>query len=199
MDPRRALVAICGTAGRDDDYLGKFYTRALFSNILDATEHYLELLIARGYDITLISGGAPWAEHIAVKLHQERGYPLQLKIPAVISTEAQHGRGPFVNTDPGSCLNELHALFSDRAGVDSARELYSATEDAMVSIEVFDTFHSRNKVIAESCTHMLAFTWNDSNVPKPSGTLNMWKMCKLPSNQKNHVSLYDLCPKARDE
>jgi DNA helicase-2/ATP-dependent DNA helicase PcrA len=174
-------LAIIGTAGRDKD---KPMTAALWdSMILDAGKR------VRPTD-TLVSGGAAWADHVAVKLFLSgAAKSLVLHLPAKIVD------GKFMGAErnsAGSAANYYHGLFKRITGVDGLREIETAiARGAQVTFEPdapgYGAMYARNKKVAEGSDAVLAYTFGDGDVPTDGGTKNTWDVAK--STDKVHVSL----------
>ena len=174
-------MAIIGTAGRDKD---KPMTAALWdSMILDAGKR------VRPTD-TLVSGGAAWADHVAVALFLAGSAKnLTLHLPAAIVD------GKFTGAErnsAGSAANYYHSLFKRITGVDGLAEIQAAiARGAKVTYEPdaagYGAMYARNKKVADGSDAVLAYTFGDGDVPTDGGTKNTWDVCK--SGDKVHVPL----------
>jgi hypothetical protein len=172
--------AIIGTAGRDKTIP---MSMALWQWMLDKAK----TLIPR--DAHLVSGGAAWADHIAVALFLE-GYSdrLTLHLPAPLSKES----GWFIGSDRGSAVaaNFYHQKFSKIIGRNSLAELleaatWSTCDGTFEDLPGYRGMFVRNAKVAQ-CEAMLAFTFGKGNEPATGGTLDTWNKCQ---GERLHVSL----------
>jgi hypothetical protein len=192
---RPASVGIIGTAGRKDDAprLKKDSFERMYES---ACETIAEWGVGEA-----ISGGAAWADHIAVRafLHGKVG-ALRLHFPAPFSS------GKFQGSKDADIANYYHGKFASVRGVDSLVEIEEAiTKGAKVTVG--NGFHARNLAVGRDCTHLLAFTFgpgiaasSDSVKGDPGyrdaiaaglkdgGTAHCWGNAKGP-DIKRHVDL----------
>ena len=165
-------ISIIGTARGD-------YVPELFDKMITTAKYMLSNL----KDITLISGGAAWADHVAVRLYLE-GFvsKLILHLPCEWSNEAQYyDNGDYDwGTNPGRTSNYYHSKFSQIIGINSLDEIDQAIKKG-AEICIHKGFHERNNYVAK-CNCLIGFTW--SNVS--GGTLDTWNKC---SSQKYHIDL----------
>lgn len=156
-----SYLAIIGTAGRNED--GDKLTK----------EHYDYMYqVAKTHNTNkVVSGGAPWADHIAVRLFLRNCVEkLILYLPFEFTD------GKFTD----EYFNGLHRNFSKKCEIDSLNEIKLAIDKGCKVIYGNKTtdrtkaFHARNTLIAEKCTEMIAFTFNDGDIPKVGGTLDTW-------------------------
>ena len=193
---RAIRVAVVGTAGRGVD--GSKMTSSLFRCMIDAAlgtvTHRFRL---RTQQIVLVSGGAAWADHVAVKLwmeHLDIFQGLRLHLPCSFVRDARSPRaydsgGTDWRTNPGRTMNSLHQRFSARIGSNTMADLLAAEALGAVIDSSVKGFHARNTLIAQS-EYLIAFTWGDSvHIPKDGGTLDTWNKC---SGTKVHVPLKSL-------
>ncbi len=177
--------AIVGTAGRKDD------ANRLSAKHFEAMCECAKLLLRRfnetdyGID-TLVSGGAAWADHVAVRLFLNKEVPkLKLFFPCQFL-------GPDIGFDPaplneyekqkgystGDTANHLHAKFSRKINANSFREIQLAIQQgAMVSV-VKGGFYGRNARIAESDI-LLAMTFGENEWVKDGGIVDKDGKVKL--------------------
>ena len=194
-----ARVAIIGTAGRINDARNRTLSLKLYQAMIEAAARCIEDTF--GLDLrecVLVSGGAAWADHVAVDLFlQKRVRGLTLLLPSNLT--AVPGAFGYVDTgvvdfikNPGGTSNHYHRLFSKKLGRNSLEDLHRA-RDAGAHIDVSTPgFFARNGGIARHCTHMIAFTWSTNGVPSDGGTLKTWKQCKLDPEHKKHIALGSL-------
>jgi hypothetical protein len=201
---KRVYLGIIGTAGRGDD-ADRLTTR----HFRVMTE--MAVRVAESVGATdLVSGGAPWADHVAVAMALNPRFPqvdprhLHLHLPAPFI------RGGFVTTVEGLHLNALHAQFNATTGRDSMGELWEARE-RRARLVVWPGFYARNKIIGSEATVLLAFTFGrgptwrlrehdratsaDRAGLADGGTAHAWNNCN--ALRKIHVAMDDMRPEIR--
>lgn len=180
-EPKGRVIAVIGTAGRDKNI-------QLLPKHWDFMCHTLAEELKPGD--SLVSGGAAWADHVAVwAFGTELVESLTLHLPA-----------PFVNGQfigeygtSGNACNHYHKLFSNVMGFDSRHHLVQALLHKQVSLTTqrdamgYGAMFERNKLVARDCTHMVAFTFGTGDVPADGGTKMTWDMAA--DKQRAHVSL----------
>ena len=177
-------LAIIGTAGRKEDAARLHID--MWKNI------YIQVRqIIRERKIThLISGGAAWADHLAVQLfNQGEVEKLDLYLPARWNTFAYEEGTGYGTQNPGGTSNYYHRKFSERLGIESLEEIQAAIVHG-ASIH-FDKggFFGRNNLVAQNSDSVLALTfgsrdyegaWVDANAAglKDGGTAHTWNQCR---------------------
>ena len=122
-------------------------------------------------DILLVSGGAAWSDHVAVKLHLDHKYPnIHLHLPDLYETHKKRAHA-------------LHQPFSVALNIDTVSEVYKCPHS------LHNGFFARNDVVAESATHMIAFTWN-SSIGSEGGTAYTWKRANRNVMKKHVIIQY---------
>lgn len=174
-------LAIIGTAGRRED--GPKMNRQLFDRMLG----YAAAMVDSCDCNAMISGGAAWADHLAVKLFlMGRAKKLVLHLPARFeTTSAMYIPWTTDFKDSGRIANHYHQQMSQKYG-DSLLEISQAVSHADCEHTVSRNFHDRNKLVAEQADLILAFTWGEGQVPKDGGTRHTWDIAKCA---KRHVPL----------
>jgi len=172
--------AIIGTAGRDKT---KPMTLALWVWMLNKAKS----LIPR--DAHLVSGGAAWADHIAVALLLE-GYTDRLTLHLPAPFDPVHNRFSGPTGSSASAANYYHALFSDTCGFDSRAQIAEAAtwggcDGSFEDLPGYQGMFARNMKVAQ-CEALLAFTFGEGREPADGGTKNTWLQCK---GERMHVSL----------
>lgn len=171
------VVAIIGTAGR-----GEIMTRGQWRFMVrDAKTKVRE-------DDWLVSGGAAWADHVAVRLFT-KGYveKLTLYLPAPL----KDGKFDGDRGTAGSAANYYHRLFTQDSGVHGIEEIVKAGACGahLLAQPVrpgMSAFFVRNALVAKLSTHCIAYTFGTGDEPADGGTLNTWKQIK---GERVHVSL----------
>ncbi|BCB22027.1 hypothetical protein [Bosea sp. ANAM02] len=185
-------LAIIGSAGRRDD--ADRMTPDLYAEMCAEAR-----LMVRDVGATrLISGGAAFADHVAVTLFLEDVVSeLQLHLPAPWQGSAYADRGD------GRTANFYHEAFSRACGLDSLAELSRAAEKGAMTAS-YRGFKERNTRVAASDA-ILAFTfgaggdhrfWPGETLAlraglKPGGTADTWNKAVF-AKFKRHVDLGQL-------
>jgi len=189
-------MGIIGTAGRKDDK--DRMTKELFVKMM---AHAINIIQSANID-TLVSGGAAWADHIAVKLYIAGLVPnLVLYLPAEFKDYAYLGTDRY---SPGRISNYYHRLMTEKLGKDSLIEIQQAI-DMGAQVHVVPGFKNRNSPVAEQSDGLLAFTfgthsgaydsehegWYNSRDGglKDGGTADTWTKSK--ARIKEHKNLWD--------
>jgi hypothetical protein len=147
-------IAIIGTAGRAEDGNLLRGDGASFGEMFLVAKRIIKGITDQPY--TLISGGAAWADHVAVYTfvigHAEG---LILEVPCKLTAD-----GKFVDTgerdfkkNPGGTSNYYHELFSKKIGFSSFNQLKSAIENPRCEVNVGEGFFDRNSSIAAKADH----------------------------------------------
>jgi len=166
--------AIVGTAGRKDD--AQRLSKNHFEAMYECAKLMLQQFNESDYKVnTLVSGGAAWADHVAVKLFLNKEIPkLKLYLPCIYLTEArQYDPTPVVSKEqkkfsPGEIANSYHSKFTRKVGFNSLTEILQAWEQG-AEIHVAKGFYARNALIAKSDI-ILAMTFGDKEWVKDGGT-----------------------------
>lgn len=168
------LIAIIGFSGRNpaDKLMLKSHH---FTYMLETILAYIETeLKLDTIDVTLVSGGSAWCDHLAVRLAIENNFKgLDLYLPCDID----YTTGKFINQREASVLNDLHASFNKVTATNSATDFLTVISAPSTKVTVKKGFLNRNKLIADNCDYLIAFT---SNLPFPTtgGTNDTWNKCK---------------------
>lgn len=175
-------VAVIGTAGRDKSIP---MTKPLWENML------LDVRPRVNPEDTLVSGGAAWADHLAVVMFLEgRVKHLVLHLPAPL----QNGRFAGPQRSAGAAANYYHGLFSQATGIDSLAQLQQAiAKGATVESEPeaagYSAMFTRNAKVARKATAGLAYTFGTGDTPNDGGTKNTWDQIQ---GERVHVPLHPL-------
>jgi len=163
-------LSIIGTAGRKDD--AKHLSKKHFEAMCVVANGLINQCKEINYPITtLVSGGAAWADHVAVTLFLEKKVPhLRLFLPADFiggSFRDNGNKDPFKN--PGGTVNYYHRQFQKNTGINSLTQLQIAAAEGAELINVEKGFHARNALVAKS-DFLLAMTFGNGNQVKDGGT-----------------------------
>lgn len=171
------IVAVIGTAGRGKQLTSKHW-------------EYMQtaLLSTINKEDTLISGGAAWADHLAVWAYLNNYCEgLILHLPAPFEN------GKFVGEykTAGGTANYYHRLMTKELGISTLRDIELAIgKGAKVTsqAEGMDNraMFARNTLVAKDCTHMVAFTFGVDGVVN-GGTKHTWELAK--DKPRRHYSL----------
>lgn len=183
-----ARIALIGTAGRSSAYP---LSRGLWDAMVDDVYAWVDP------GDTLISGGAAWADHLAVRSYLDgRCSELELYLPAPL----QDGRfaGPFKSA--GATANYYHWRFSRIVGEDTLAQVVEAiAKGARVQHEPVGhgagAMFARNRKVAAAAQAVVAYTFGEGDQPADGGTLNTWRM--VAGEDKTHVALGHLLPERR--
>ena len=177
--------AIIGTAGRDKS---KPMTLETWNWMLDTSRQ----IIPQGSH--LVSGGAAWADHIAVQLFLD-GYAdmLTLHLPAPLTNSKQFAGGYGTS---GGAANYYHSMFSRVIGQNTIEQIHDCgyMPNCVGSVQPmangFGAMFARNKLVVSELNpdidHMLAFTFGTNGVAD-GGTKHTWDMFR--SGNKRHVQI----------
>jgi hypothetical protein len=196
-DLHMTRIAIIGTAGRRDD--AARLSRDTFMAMVRVARAHIDELRANGHfsasdePVVAVSGGAAWADHVAVSLFLSGHVDmLELHLPCpfdMANRRFQDDGTRDFRTNPGGTANYYHRQFSAKMGGNTLDGIRRAIDSGAI-VKIGDGFHGRNKRVAQS-QHMLAFTFGDGDVPKDGGTKHTWD--SAPDwCQRVHVSLSSL-------
>ena len=163
-------LAIIGTAGRKDD--AKRLTTNHFKAMCLVAEGLLEQINDSNYPIThLVSGGAAWADHVAVRLFLDKKVSgLRLFLPAAFEDGSYHDNGSKdAWENAGGTANHYHKLFQNSTGVNGLSDILIAKAHGAELIPVLKGFHARNALVAKS-DFLLACTFGQERMVKEGGT-----------------------------
>ncbi len=168
-------LSICGTTGCKED--GKKLTRQHFDAACSVARALIEQINDSNYVLThLVSGGAAYMDHIAVKLFLEHIVPhLRLFLPDLWENGSYHftsDKDPYNN--PGGIANYYHELFRRKTGINSLSDIQIAQAEGA---ELIDRnkygnilgFYARNALVAKS-DFILACTFGQEHMLKDDGT-----------------------------
>lgn len=178
-------IAVIGTAGRDKTIV---MTQRLWVAMVADLKQRINI------DDVLVSGGAAWADHLAVHAFLQ-GWCKSLILFLPAPFESERFNGP--NSSSASTANYYHREFKQVTGVDGLNDIAKAiSKGCMVlcepSSDGYQAMFARNKKVASTATACIAYTFGDGDEPADGGTLNTWKQIK--SADKVHVPLRTLMP-----
>jgi hypothetical protein len=178
-------VSIIGSSGRAGNITKEKYIKMIQASIIYLRSLSLDFIV-------LVSGGAAFADHIAVHLYLHKNeyqlniISLQLDFPCkfdMITKKFEDNGNYDWKENPGKVANYYHDKFNAITGNNSYEELYKVI-NLGAETHVHKGFHSRNQFVAKS-EYMLAFTFG-KDFPEDGGTKHTWDLCK---GKKFHISL----------
>lgn len=168
-------LGIIGTAGRGPD--GKRLP-ALW-NVMSCVAQ--SLVVATGAE-SLVSGGAAWADHLAVRLFNAGLVKdLTLHLPASFLHHFDEGPGRY---DCGHTANHYHRLFTQSMSFDSLKDIETSIKGGALAL-LTPGFKERNTKVAEEAQTLLAFTFGDGPRLCDGGTLDT--MTKFLARRGNNA------------
>ena len=215
----RKVIAVIGTAGRDTYDGAKVDGSRIQPEDFAAMKAHVVSKITP--EVVLVSGGAAWADHVAVQLFLEgKVSGLILHLPAEINPKT----GMFYDAGYGSVgytANRLHRAFAKKMDMSSDR---ATLEEISKAIEMGATvtygdgeapssvgwgeeseFKKRNsKVAADTTAGVFAFTFDPKTgksgmtEPGDGGTKDTWYKIKLPREFKKQINIRELRPDPMD-
>lgn len=177
-------VAVIGTAGRDK---GQPMSKALWHWMLKDVKERVH------HGDHLVSGGAAWADHLAVNLYLS-GYVQNLTLHLPCRFKGGRFIGPLRSS--ASAADYYHQRFSMVLDLDTRAEIAEAIEKgASVTFEPslngYIGMFARNAKVA-TAEAVLAYTFGQGSTPEDGGTKDTWDKCKgvkvhipLPKNLKD--------------
>jgi len=183
-------IAIIGTAGRNKSIPMTYETWQWMVRQAKA----LMPKGLKGEHIHLVSGGAAWADHLAVHLFLiGMAQELTLHLPAPLDAS-----GYFMGYrgTAGSVANYYHSKFSLIAGINSREEILEAASRKNCHGTVqpvapgYGAMFARNRLIAKeldkSNDQLIAFTFGKGDSPEDGGTRDTWNQFQ---GDRFHVSI----------
>jgi len=183
-------IAIVGTASpKNDSEKDSLMTRQLWDNMINTIEDRVD----DWREVTLISGGSSWSDHVAVALF--RNHPevcLEIHMPCLWDADRKRyvdtGQAHW-STNPGRLINTYHRKFSHRVGINSLGQIDKLRSSNSVMLYHYSGFHARNIAVGR-CDVMYAFSFSTGNKPTDGGTKHTWDNSSC--TKKIHISLHDI-------
>ncbi len=165
-------LGIIGTAGRRED-----------ASRLTPAHWRMMCCVAQTVVTTLgvtklVSGGAAWADHVAVQLYlDDTVNDLTLHLPARFNMAGSANQ--FEKHQLGEVANRYHVAFYHGRKVDSLDEIAMAIKKGATVTEEpagqgFGAFFARNVKVAKAVDTLLAFTFGNGAVLADGGTRHAW-------------------------
>lgn len=159
-------LAIIGTAGRQEDA-----DRLKVRHWNEMCQAAIKVIEENGVT-RLVSGGAAWADHVAVRVAKHLGLPIRVWLPA---NERDYGVAQW-----------YHGKFSKKLGRDTWEEVLQCP------CEAFGGFKDRNSKVAEEADLFLACTFGCGWVCKDGGTADTVAKLERRGVSGYHFDLNDL-------
>ena len=179
--------SIVGSAGRQED--GERLSKHHFDAACLIASELLYQFEENNYKITcLVSGGAAFIDHVAVRLFLDKKVPhLRLFLPCEFVSGMFHDSGISndAGKNPGGTANYYHSKFKRKTGIDSLSELQIAKREGAEMINVDKGFFARNALVAKS-DFILACTFGNKQEVKDGGTAHTIK-CYLDRVRKEGI------------
>lgn len=176
-------IAVIGTAGRDK-------TKPMTADLWRAMCDDARQRVPKGS--ALVSGGAAWADHLAVRLFLDgHAAALTLHLPSTFASVGAFAGG---KGSAGGAANYYHERFKAATGTDGISEICAAIwRGARYTTQLPDigmcAFMMRNVDVANMATSCIAYTWAEGSAPADGGTAHTWRAIR---GQKTHVPLASL-------
>jgi len=182
-------ISIIGTAGRKED--GRLMSRRLYHLMVRDAIEVIGWHSAPSDNITLISGGAAWSDHIAVSLFlmrerllEERGLSitdLHIHLPCKWDDEKFFVGGKEWVQRTARYYHEQFSLkmTGGKSKTATMEGLARARREGAVFFFDLNGFHSRNLSVGK-CHLLIAYAWDggyppSGRWPKDGGTAHTWR------------------------
>ena len=186
------MLAIIGTAGRKEDEAK--LTLPMWREVYRSIRSRID-----GND-TLASGGAAWADHLAVQLYlMDEVKALHLFLPAAFEGGRFLDTGGFGVQNPGGTSNYYHRKFSAKLNINSLGDIEAAIRKGATVAVDSGGFFGRNSLLANATNQVIALTFGardyagpwvnaDEAGLKDGGTAHTWNRCQH-HNYVQHICL----------
>lgn len=175
-------VVIIGPAGRSPSQLDNLDEPAL-KRMEESVKAQIIAWAMEPSDVTLVSGGSAWSDHVAVRLFLSDPSDwagLELYLPCLFDPiKGFHGHRD------SSSLSRYHQNYAAKTGRDPRAEIHEACKKGAVLRQENNGFFSRNRALAKTCDRVIAFTFHPAGDVISPGTLFTWRLC----DQKPRASL----------
>lgn len=191
----RIRVAVIGTAGRDS---GAANSKQLDATVFQKMCAVTTQIMVEDWkldltQVTLVSGGSAWSDHVAVQLFLHN--PLFASSKLLLFLPCKFIDGKFVDEQAwhhcGKTLNELHAQFSAKLGHSTLQDIELAVKRGATLDSSGRGFFARNLKVGRS-DYMIALSAATGDRPSDGGTAHTWRNATTVSANRKHVSLSKL-------
>lgn len=195
-------IAIIGTAGRKDD--APKMSKDIYWKMYSEALREVEQIKKDNPDcaLRLVSGGAAWADQIAISLYmRKKAEALTLYLPAIFDYDNCQFQVSSNRMSPGNIANYYHKQFSKKMGGDTLQGIKIAKEKQATIITI-PGFKERNAFVSK-VDYLIAFTFGPGHTYckvgdkewynakeaglKDGGTADTWT--KSSAQTKIHISL----------
>lgn len=178
------MLAIIGTAGRKEDE-GRL-TLPMWRDVYKGVRMRTRMMMVED----LASGGAAWADHLAVQLYlMNEVKSLHLFLPAPFEGGRFRDIGGFGTKNPGGTSNYYHRKFSAKLKINSLADIEEAIRKGATVTVDSGGFFGRNSLLANATNQVIALTfgardyagpWVNADVAglKDGGTAHTWNRCQ---------------------
>lgn len=188
-------LAIIGTAGRGGLH-NRMNVETFQRMVGEAVKMSRTLMLDDDSKLVLVSGGAAWADHVAVNMFRSLPERYNLTLCGPCPWNREHKRFHDTGTrnwkaNPGGTANYYHELFRQAARIDGLTQIDECHDFKTGRFTYIsgDGFHERNKLVVEFADYVLAFTFGQGDEPADGGTLHTWKLAKAAGINCQHVSI----------
>jgi hypothetical protein len=183
-------IGICGSSGRN-----VALTKEQYITAYNRVEGVIQGFNVPWEDITLVSGGSAWMDHIAVSLFKKHpSSKLVIHFPCSVIWIMDDGadqRGSLAGSQCAYRLRELHDEFTKKTGRDTLTGLFTAIKHPNASYTSSVDFLSRNLKVGDVDILIAVTTGYDHTSsseekhtrfmdPKSTGTAHCWKNSTAP-------------------
>ena len=170
-------IAVIGTSGRNVKLTSKQYNR-MYEQLTNYLSEY-------NSKIELISGGAAWADHLAVRAYLDN---IVKKLSLYLPCKWDFDKEQYSEqTNSGKMSNIYHRQFSNEVKINSFDQIQQAMLNDAYIDDTNNGYFERNDKIANICHEMIAFTISTTNFPSKGGTQYTWN--KAIGKKKVHISI----------
>jgi len=182
------IVGVIGTAGREPSTIPRL--KLLYPKMVQT------VLGMTTPDDVLQSGGAAWADHVAVsifKIWSRQGLDakINLFLPCDFDFTGCYFTGVGAQAETARIANYYHRIFSKAMGSDTLLGLAEVLRMPGCEWYVGEGFKPRNLDVGK-CDLLIAQTFAVGSYPADGGTEHCWRNSK--ALQKIHVSLAGMEP-----
>ena len=157
-------IGIIGTAGRREDQVRM--SENLYSLMIADFKKRLKNI---NQPITLISGGAAWADHLAVTMFIKN---IVTELELYFPCKWNKFKNEFLSLefrDSGSVANYYHGLFSKKLFNSKYETLTQIAQAIVLGAKIYENtngFHARNLQVAVRSEILIAYTWGEGQTQK---------------------------------
>lgn len=177
-------LAIIGTAGRKEDKARLSYQH--YDRMVQAAVKLILHVNIDHNNVKVFSGGAAWADHVAVTLALLGAISyenLTLFLPATLDERCGYVGSTERAEKTASTANYYHQIFSKVTGKNSINDLINVGLKGSHLIPGNGSFHARNSDVAKAVSPdgaLLAYTFGNDDQPQQS----IWTIRKFDGSVK---------------